>query len=101
MEEQDGKPVAIKANFGPGMESLSTVTAWDPPHKFAADSQNLGPNAPNVATEWIMGGQVLICMRLYLYGDRAAATVVRDEPLWQAWVAERFPASGGASSGCA
>ena len=31
MVEQDGKPVAVKLNFGPGMESVSKVTAWDPP----------------------------------------------------------------------
>ena len=30
-EERDGKPVAAKLNFGPGMESRSAVTAWDPP----------------------------------------------------------------------
>ena len=30
-EERDGKPVAVTLNFGPGMESRSVVTAWDPP----------------------------------------------------------------------
>ena len=44
-------------DFGPsaGMESLSTVTAWDPPHRFAADSRDdMGPDDPTVATEWIV-----------------------------------------------
>src|SRR5262245_60507768 len=54
VEERDGKPVAVRSNFGPGMESLATVTEWDPPRRFAADSQDLGPNAPKVATEWIV-----------------------------------------------
>jgi uncharacterized protein YndB with AHSA1/START domain len=27
-EERDGMPVAVKLNFGPGMESRSVVTAW-------------------------------------------------------------------------
>jgi hypothetical protein len=36
------------------MESSATVTAWDPPRRFAAESQDLGPNAPPVATEWIV-----------------------------------------------
>lgn len=226
VEERDGKPVAIKANFGPGMESLATVTEWDPPRRFAADSQDLGPSAPNVATEWIvearaggtcivrvvhslfassddwdnqlegwehgwpdffrilrlylthfrgqrasafqlmgmapepraqawagltaalglagaakgqrvrapagppplaglvervgeeaypeelllrldepapgiahifamsMGGQVLLSVRFYLYGDRAPVSVLRDEPLWQAWMNERVPPVG-------
>ena len=51
-EERDGKPVAIKSNFGPGMESVATVTDWDPPRRFTADSQDLGPDAPPIATEW-------------------------------------------------
>jgi uncharacterized protein YndB with AHSA1/START domain len=45
---------AVVANFGPGMESVARVTAWNPPHMFAAESEDLGPNAPKVATEWIV-----------------------------------------------
>ena len=30
-EERDGKPVAVKLNFGPGMESRSALTAWTRP----------------------------------------------------------------------
>jgi hypothetical protein len=212
------------------MESLATVTEWDPPRKFAADSQDLGPNAPSVATEWFvearaggacvvrvvhslfastdewdnqlegwehgwpsffrilrlylthfrgqrasafqlggvapaprsqawsaltgplglagavkgqrtrtpagalplaglvertgeeaypeelllrldepapgiahlfamdMGDQVYLSIRFYLYGDRAAAAAARDEPLWHAWMNERFPSAKPASS---
>jgi uncharacterized protein YndB with AHSA1/START domain len=49
--------------------------------------------APGVAHLFAMpmGGQVLLSIRLYLYGDRAAAAVARDEPLWRAWIDERFP----------
>lgn len=43
---------AVNLNFGPGMDSVSTITAWDPPRRFAADSNDMGPNAPTVATEW-------------------------------------------------
>ena len=50
--ERDGKPVAIKLNFGPGMESTASVTEWDPPRRFAAESAGMGPNAPPMATEW-------------------------------------------------
>ena len=41
-EERDGKPVAVTLNFGPGMESRSVVTAWDPPRKFAAQGEGWG-----------------------------------------------------------
>src|SRR5262245_40548042 len=50
--EQDGKPVAVKSNFGPGMESTATVTSWDPPRKFAAESPGWTPDMPTMATEW-------------------------------------------------
>jgi uncharacterized protein YndB with AHSA1/START domain len=42
----------IVMNFGPGMDSVAEVTAWDAPHRFTATSQGLGPNAPEMATEW-------------------------------------------------
>ena len=38
-EERDWKPVAVTLNFGPGTESRSTVTAWDPPRMFAAQGE--------------------------------------------------------------
>ena len=50
-EERDGKPVAVKLNFGPGMESRSVVTAWDPPRKFAVQGEGWG-GSPPIADEW-------------------------------------------------
>lgn len=44
---------AINACFGPGMDSFSTITEWQPPHRFVADSpEDLGPGGPKVASEW-------------------------------------------------
>jgi uncharacterized protein YndB with AHSA1/START domain len=51
-EERDGKPIAVKLNFGPGMEARSAVTAWDPPRMFAAESSGWTPDSPPIATEW-------------------------------------------------
>jgi hypothetical protein len=39
-----------------------------------------------------MGGQVLLSIRLYLYGPQGAAVVAKVEPAWQAWIKEHFPA---------
>jgi len=50
VEEREGG--AVTASFGPGMESASTLTAWEPPRRFTANSQDMGPDAPPVATEW-------------------------------------------------
>lgn len=44
----------IVSNFGPGMESVATRTAWDPPRRFAAGSPGWGPGAPPMATEWVV-----------------------------------------------
>ena len=52
IDEREGGSVVC--HFGPGMDSVATVTAWDPPRRFAAESQDLGPEAPSIATEWIV-----------------------------------------------
>jgi uncharacterized protein YndB with AHSA1/START domain len=44
-----------------------------------------------------MGAQMCVAMRLYLYGDGAAAAAARDEPQWQAWMNERLGSVGDAS----
>ncbi len=51
---KNGVPEKVVGHFGPGdsMDSIATVTAWDPPRRFAAESQDMGPNSPMVATEW-------------------------------------------------
>ncbi|HEX4610260.1 MAG TPA: SRPBCC domain-containing protein [Urbifossiella sp.] len=51
-EERDGKPVAIKLSFGPGMEPRSAVTAWDPPRVFATEAGCFVPGSPPLANEW-------------------------------------------------
>ncbi len=220
-EMQDGKPVAVTLNFGPGMESRSVVTTWDPPRRFGAEAPGWVPGSPVIADEWTVearaggtcivrvvhslfastdewdnqiegtesgwpgffrilkiylthfrgqrsammqwmapaagteaeawatltaalalkgvsvgqrwtapagvpslsgavehvsqspysallrldkpgpgaaalgavnfGGQSMVTLSFYLYGDQAAATVARETPLWQAWIEERFP----------
>ena len=62
-EVRDGKPVAVKLNFGPGMESRSVVTAWDPPRKWTAESAGWVPGSPPIADEWSVearGGGICI-----------------------------------------
>ena len=51
IEEQDGKPVAMKLKFAPGVEPRSVLTAWDPPRMFAAQGESWG-GAPPMASEW-------------------------------------------------
>jgi uncharacterized protein YndB with AHSA1/START domain len=52
------------SHFGPGMDSVAKITAWDPPRSYTAESSDMGPNAPPVATEWIVearaGGKCVV-----------------------------------------
>lgn len=63
------------SSFGPGMDSVAKITAWDPPHRFAAESHELGPNDAPVGTEWIVeargGGScvVRVVHRWFADGD--------------------------------
>jgi uncharacterized protein YndB with AHSA1/START domain len=38
-----------------------------------------------------VGGQSMVALTFYRYGDQAADTVARETPRWQAWIQERFP----------
>jgi len=51
-EERDGKPVTEKLNFGPGMESSSALTVWDPPRRFATEAPGWAPGSPAITDEW-------------------------------------------------
>lgn len=52
-------------------------------------------DAPAPGTAYVgafsCGGMVMVCLSVYLYGDKARAAALRDEPAWQKWIAERFP----------
>ncbi len=52
VEERDGKPVAVKYFFGPGVEIPSVVTASDKPRMFAQEAAGWTPDSPPMATEW-------------------------------------------------
>jgi uncharacterized protein YndB with AHSA1/START domain len=41
-----------------------------------------------------MGGSTCVPLRMFVYGDDAAAVVARVEPVWQAWLNQRFASSG-------
>ena len=90
-EGPGGVPVKVVSNFGPGMESVATVTDWDPPRRFAADSLDLGPDAPSIATEWIVearsGGTcvVRVVHSLFASGDEWDDQLAGWESGWPAF----------------
>jgi uncharacterized protein YndB with AHSA1/START domain len=52
------------SHFGPGMDSVARITAWDPPRRYMEESSYLGPDAPAMATEWTVearaGGKCIV-----------------------------------------
>ena len=72
-EVVDGKPVAVTLNFGPGMESRSPVTAWDPPRRFASEASGWMPGSPPIADEWSVearaGGTCIVRIVHSLFAD--------------------------------
>jgi uncharacterized protein YndB with AHSA1/START domain len=38
-----------------------------------------------------IGGQSMVALGFYLYGDQATETIARETPRWQTWFQERFP----------
>jgi len=49
VEEREGG--AITFHFGAGVDAPGTVTAWEPPSRFAYEERDWSPNAPPLATE--------------------------------------------------
>src|ERR1700691_4990535 len=52
-EERVGGKMSL--DFGPGMESDSTITAWDPPHYSAKQGGEDGSGAPPMALSGLSG----------------------------------------------
>ena len=70
-EERVGGKMSL--DFGPGMESDATITAWDPPHYSAKQSSELGSEAPPMAFEWFVeaksGGTCIVRVVQSLFAD--------------------------------
>ena len=50
-----------------------------------------GPGIVALGAVTYPGGQGMVAMNLYRYGDQADAAVKRETPQWQAWFQQRFP----------
>ena len=66
-------------------------------HTLLVRLEQPGPGLVTIGS-FDCGGMVMAMVSFYLYGDAAAAVAKRDEPLWQAWMSQHFPAANGAST---
>src|SRR5450432_2712993 len=44
----------VTTHFGGGMDSVAMTTEWDAPHRSVKEGTGGRPNAPTMATEWIV-----------------------------------------------
>ena len=62
LEERNGGKMVLQ--MAPGMDSVATITAWEPPLRLAAEAPGWIPGMPSLATEWTIearpGGKCLV-----------------------------------------
>ncbi|CAG0960452.1 hypothetical protein PHYC_00696 [Phycisphaerales bacterium] len=76
-----GFPRMTGVSMGHGMTDTTVILGLDLP-------------APGTAYIGVFpcGGMSMPYVAIYLYGPNAKAAIARDEPVWQKWMNERFPA---------
>jgi hypothetical protein len=86
-----------------GAPRLAGIVERTGPAEYPELLLRLSEPAPGIAHFFAMamGGAVCVPVRCYFYGRDANSVVARDEPQWQAWMNERFPAANGMGSGVA
>lgn len=50
-----------------------------------------GPGVAALGAVTYPGGEGMVAMNLYLYGDQAVGAVARETAVWHAWFKEHFP----------
>ena len=85
-------------SVGQGWTSPAGVPALGGVAEYLSESPcdallRLDKPGPGVAAmgAFNVGGQSMVALSCYHYGDQAAETVARETPLWHAWIHERFP----------
>ena len=75
-----------------GVPALSGVAEYVTQSPYDA-LLRLDKPGPGVAAlgAFNFGGQSMVALNFYHYGDQAAETVARETPPWQGWIQDRFP----------
>ncbi len=81
----------MDCHFGSGIDSAATVTAWEPPGSFVADSEDFAPGGPSVTTEWTVesSGEGICVVRvehsLFATSDEWDGHLMATEAGWPAF----------------
>ncbi|MEO8679136.1 MAG: hypothetical protein ABI665_08820 [Vicinamibacterales bacterium] len=83
-----------------GVPALSGVAEYlsQSPYDALLRLDKPGPGVAALGA-YNFGGQTMLALNFYHYGDQAAETAVLETPLWQAWIQERFPTPLAAAHG--
>ena len=75
-----------------GVPSLSGVAEYksQSPYDMLVRLDTPGPGVASLGA-FNMGGQSMVAVSVFHYGDESARTAARETPVWQAWIEERFP----------
>jgi uncharacterized protein YndB with AHSA1/START domain len=89
----DGLSVGQRWTTPAGVPPLGGVVEYvaESPYDALLRLDKPGPGIAALGAVTYPGGQSVVAMNFYLYGDQAAATVACETPVWQAWLQERFP----------
>jgi hypothetical protein len=81
-----------------GVPALSGVVEYvsQRPYDVLLRLDKPGPGVAALGA-FTIGGQSMVALSFYHYGNQAAETVARETPLWQPWIQERFPMPSEAS----
>ncbi len=88
----NGLSVGQRCTAPAGVPALSGVVEYVTQGPYDA-LLRLDKPGPGIAALGAMnfGGQSMVALNFYLYGDQAAGTVAHETPLWEAWFQKRFP----------
>jgi hypothetical protein len=89
---QKGLSVGQRWTAPAGVPALSGLAEYvsQSPYDALLRLDKPGPGVAAVGT-FKLGGQSMVALNFYLYGDQAAETAARETPMWQTWFQERFP----------
>jgi hypothetical protein len=76
-----------------GVSPLGGVVEYltENPYDALLRLETPGPGIAAIGATTYPGGQGMVAMNFYLYGDQASDIVARETPVWEAWLQERFP----------
>jgi hypothetical protein len=76
-----------------GVSPLGGVVEYltENPYDALLRLETPGPGIAAIGATTYPGGQGMVAMNFYMYGDQAGDIVARETPVWEAWLQERFP----------